>query len=175
MMIGETFRTAWRSLVSNRMRTVLTGLGMVIGVAAVVAVLAVGEGAQSQVEGRIRSLGSNLLTVRPERGSSGGVRSGSVQTLTLDDAESLRQIPGVAAVSPEVSGNVLVRPRNPAVKQEPPLPLSVELAQGVSARDALAESIRAKVRSVLLVQTRIELVPWGRLERSEYKSTLVER
>ncbi len=111
MMIGETVRTAWRSLSSNRMRTALTGLGMVIGVAAVVAVLSVGEGAKDQVEGRIRSLGSNLLTVRPESGRSGGVRSGSVQTLTLGDAEALRQIPGVLAVSPEVGGNAQVRYR----------------------------------------------------------------
>ncbi len=111
MMIGETVRTAWRSLTSNRMRTALTGLGMVIGVAAVVAVLSIGEGAQSQVEGRIRAMGSNLLTVRPESGRSGAVRSGSVQTLTLEDAEAMRQIPGVAAVSPEVSGNAQVKYR----------------------------------------------------------------
>ncbi len=111
MMIAETIRTAWRSLTSNRMRTALTGLGMVIGVAAVVAVLSVGEGAQSQVEGRIRAMGSNLLTVRPESGSSGGVRSGSVQTLSLEDAEALRQIPGVAFISPEVSGNAQIRYR----------------------------------------------------------------
>lgn len=109
MMIAETVRTAWRSLTSNRLRTALTGLGMVIGVAAVVSVLSVGEGAQSQVEGRIRALGSNLLTVRPESARSGAVRSGSVQTLTLGDAESLRQIPGVAFVSPEVSGNAQIR------------------------------------------------------------------
>jgi putative ABC transport system permease protein len=110
MMLGETIRTAWRSLTSNRMRTALTGLGMVIGVAAVVAVLSVGEGAQSQVEGRIRSLGSNLLTVRPES-ARGAVRSGSVQTLTIEDAEALRQIPGVAHISPEVSGNAQLRYR----------------------------------------------------------------
>ncbi len=111
MMVGETIRTAWRSLTSNRMRTALTGLGMVIGVAAVVSVLSIGEGAQSQVEGRIRAMGSNLLTVRPESGRSGAVRSGSVQTLTLEDAEAMRQIPGVAAVSPEVSGNAQVKYR----------------------------------------------------------------
>jgi len=111
MMIAETARTAWRSLISNRMRTALTGLGMIIGVAAVVSVLSIGEGAKAQVEGRIRAMGSNLLTVRPESASSGGVRAGSVQTLNLEDAESTRQIPGVAAVSPEVSGNAHVRYR----------------------------------------------------------------
>jgi phenylacetate-CoA ligase len=81
----------------------------------------------------------------------------------------------IGAFVPEVSGNVLVRPRAPGVKQEPPVPVSVELGRDVLAGDALASSIAEKLRSVLLVQTRIELVPWGSLERSEYKSNLVER
>jgi phenylacetate-CoA ligase len=75
----------------------------------------------------------------------------------------------------EASGHVLVVPSAPGVKQEPPLAVRVELAQGVAAADALAESIREKLRAVLVVQTRIELMPWGSLRRSEYKSTLVER
>jgi phenylacetate-CoA ligase len=61
------------------------------------------------------------------------------------------------------------------VKQEPPLPVSVELARGAAAADPLAEAIREKLRSVLVVQTQVELVPWGSLERSDYKSRLVER
>jgi phenylacetate-CoA ligase len=76
---------------------------------------------------------------------------------------------------PEVSGNVLVRPPAPGVKQEPPLPLSVELGKDAGDPAGLADSIRERVRSVLLVQTTVELVPWGSLRRSEYKSTLVER
>lgn len=109
MMLGETLGTAWRSLTSNRLRTALAGLGMVIGVAAVVAVLAVGEGAKGSVEGRIRAMGSNLLLVRPGSAQSGGVRGGSVQTLKLADAEVLRSLPGVVAVAPEVSGNAQIR------------------------------------------------------------------
>ena len=81
----------------------------------------------------------------------------------------------VSGFAPDVSGNVLVRPRAAGVKQEPPLPVAVELARDASADPALADAIREKVRSVLLVQTRVELVPWGSLERSEYKSKLVER
>ena len=61
------------------------------------------------------------------------------------------------------------------MKQEPPLPVSVELAPGGAADDALAEAIRERLRAVLVVQTRVELVPWGTLQRSEYKSKLVER
>jgi phenylacetate-CoA ligase len=60
------------------------------------------------------------------------------------------------------------------VKQEPPLPVSVELAQGATADDALAEAIRERLRNVLVVQTRVDLVPWQSLQRSEYKSKLVE-
>ncbi|HEY7196964.1 MAG TPA: AMP-binding protein [Gaiellaceae bacterium] len=81
----------------------------------------------------------------------------------------------VSGFAPRVSGNIIVRPREPGVKQEPPLPVSVELARDTSADDALAESIRDRIRSVLVVQARVELVPWGSLRRSEYKSTLVER
>jgi phenylacetate-CoA ligase len=80
----------------------------------------------------------------------------------------------VSAFAPEVSGHILVRPQSAGVKQEPPLPVSVELAPGATADEALAESIRERLRSVLVVQTRVELVPWGSLQRSEYKSKLVE-
>jgi phenylacetate-CoA ligase len=80
----------------------------------------------------------------------------------------------VSGSSPEVSGNILIRPRGEGVKQEPPLPVRVELARGATAGAALADEIRDRVREVLVVQTSIELVPWGTLGRSEYKSTLVE-
>jgi phenylacetate-CoA ligase len=81
----------------------------------------------------------------------------------------------VAGFAPAVSGNVVVRPRAAGVKQEPPLPVSVELAPGSPPDAALAESIRSRVRGVLTVQAEIELVPFGALQRSEYKSRLVER
>ena len=81
----------------------------------------------------------------------------------------------VGAFAPEVSGNVLVKPPSEGVKQEPPLPVAVELARGRAADAALADAIRDKVRNVLVVQTQVELVEWGSLERSEYKSRLVDR
>ena len=77
--------------------------------------------------------------------------------------------------APRVSGHVLVKPRAPGVKQEPPLPVAVELARDATADAALAEAIRERLRAVLLVQTQVELLPWGSLQRSEYKSKLVER
>ena len=81
----------------------------------------------------------------------------------------------VSAFAPRVSGRVLVRPQARGVKQEPPLPVSVELAEGAEADSSLADAIRERVRAVLVVQTRVDLVPWGSLHRSEYKSNLVER
>ena len=80
----------------------------------------------------------------------------------------------VSAFAPKVSGHILVKPQAAGVKQEPPLPVSVELARNGTADAALAESICDRLRNVLVVQTRVDLVPWGSLERSEYKSRLVE-
>ena len=69
---------------------------------------------------------------------------------------------------------MLVRPTAPGVKQEPPLPVSVELAEGVSVPPGLADAIGERIRNVLVVQARVDLVPWGTLQRSEYKSKLVD-
>ncbi|MEA2380485.1 MAG: phenylacetate-CoA ligase [Solirubrobacteraceae bacterium] len=80
----------------------------------------------------------------------------------------------VSTFAPDVSGHILVRPGAPGVKQEPPLPVRVELARDGTADAALADAIREKLRAALVVQTRVELVPWGTLQRSEYKSRLVE-
>jgi phenylacetate-CoA ligase len=80
----------------------------------------------------------------------------------------------VSDFAPAVSGHILVKPRAAGVKQDPPLPVSVELAPGATADATLAEAIRARLRNVLVVQTDVDLVPWGTLRRSEYKSKLVE-
>ena len=81
----------------------------------------------------------------------------------------------VSDFTPDVSGNILVRPRGAGVKQEPPLPVAVELGPDRAAQPALADSIRERLRSALVVQTHVDLVPFGSLQRSEYKSKLVER
>ncbi|MGH3071269.1 MAG: phenylacetate--CoA ligase family protein [Gaiellaceae bacterium] len=81
----------------------------------------------------------------------------------------------VSGFAPRVSGNVLVKPAAPGVKQEPPLPVVVELAREAPSDPLLAQAIREKLRDTLVVQTRVELAPWGSLQRSEYKSKLVER
>ncbi len=81
----------------------------------------------------------------------------------------------VGAFAPRVSGHILVRPRAAGVKQEPPLPVTVELARDVAADDELARAIHERLRSVLVVSTNVELVPFGTLQRSEYKAALVAR
>jgi phenylacetate-CoA ligase len=81
----------------------------------------------------------------------------------------------VSGFAPDVSGQVLVRPQSPGVKQEPPLPVSVELAREAAADPLLAQAIRERIRAVLVVQTEVDLVPWGTLQRSEYKSRLIDR
>jgi phenylacetate-CoA ligase len=81
----------------------------------------------------------------------------------------------VSAFAPDVNGQIAVRPSAQGPKQDPPLPVSVELSPGTAADPGLAEAIRKRLREILLVQTSIELVPSGTLERSEYKSRLVQR
>ena len=80
----------------------------------------------------------------------------------------------VGAFAPEVSGQIAIRRRSPGVKQDPPLPVRVELARDGRRDPALAAAIGARVREVLVVQADVELVPWGSLRRSEYKSKLIE-
>jgi phenylacetate-CoA ligase len=84
---------------------------------------------------------------------------------------ALREL--VNTFAPEVSGHILVRPRSAGVKQEPPLPVSIELAPGREASQRLSEAIGAKLRAELTVRAEIELVEFGQLQRSEYKSQLV--
>ncbi len=85
---------------------------------------------------------------------------------------AIREVVGTFA--PRVSGNILVRPSAPGPKQDPPLPVAVEIAAGGAGDAELARAIREQLRAALIVQTEIELVPFGGLQRSEYKSRLVQ-
>ena len=80
----------------------------------------------------------------------------------------------VSEFMPRVSGHLLVRPRQPGVKQEPPLAIAVELVKDATADAALAEAIGKRLRDVLVFTAAVDLVPWGSLARSEYKSKLVQ-
>ena len=80
----------------------------------------------------------------------------------------------VSEFAPRVSGHILVRPGKPGVKQEPPLPIEVELTKNEAEDAGLAEAIRNRLRSMLVFTAGIKLVPYGSLQRSEYKSKLVQ-
>src|SRR5712671_2190880 len=110
MAVLMIFRIAFKALGRNKMRTALTMLGMIIGVAAVIAMVAMGTGAQAQIEEQIRSAGTNLITVFPGSASTGGVRGGqgTSSRLTPEDAEALRALPEIEFVSPMVTTRLQV-------------------------------------------------------------------
>jgi len=104
------FAEAWSAMGANRLRTFLTMLGMMIGVAAVVAMMAIGQGAQLAVNASIASMGSNLFIVLSGASTSGGIRvgSGSAPTLTLLDAQAIAELPSINAVAPAQPGTAQV-------------------------------------------------------------------
>ncbi len=106
----ELIRLALGRLGTSRLRSILTMLGVIIGVASVVALVSVGQGATSGITSRLQGLGTNLLTVNPGSSTSSFTRgaAGSATTLTLDDATALGKLAGVAAVAPERSTQALV-------------------------------------------------------------------
>ncbi len=106
----ELVRLAISRLGTSRMRTVLTMLGVIIGVGSIVALVAVAQGATSGITDRIQGLGTNLLTVSPGFSRTGLSRGalGSATTLTVEDATALAAVPGVAAVAPQVSTSAVV-------------------------------------------------------------------
>ena len=105
MRIAPTFNVAYRALRRNKMRSVLTALGIIIGVAAVIAMVGIGNGAKAQVEAQIASLGQNVILIFSGSTTSSGIRTGwgGAGTLKIEDAEAIRrEVPGVIGVSEEV-------------------------------------------------------------------------
>lgn len=109
MFVSDLFTEIHMAITSNKVRTGLTILGIVIGIASVIVMIAIGNGSQKAIQESIQSVGSNLLTIRPgeQRSFGGGARSsGSADSLTIEDAEAIMQeIDSVAAVAPNSSGN----------------------------------------------------------------------
>ena len=115
MRLASTFKIAFRALRRNKMRSVLTALGIIIGVGAVIAMVGIGNGAKSQVEAQIASLGENLILIFSGSTTSSGIRTGwgGAGTLKIEDAESIRrEVPGVTAVSEEVMSTAQVTAGN---------------------------------------------------------------
>ncbi len=105
MSIFMTLVIALKALSRNKMRTMLTMLGMIIGVGAVITMVALGKGAQSTIEEQVKAAGTNLITVMAGNFTQGGVRQGGGMstTLTPEDAEALRQLPGVQYLAAAVN------------------------------------------------------------------------
>jgi len=101
-------KIALGALTRNKVRSALTMLGIIIGVASVIAMVSLGQGAQKQVQDQISSMGTNLLIVSAGSQRTGGVRAGggTASTITLEDVDAIKQAPAVAAVSPGVSASV---------------------------------------------------------------------
>jgi putative ABC transport system permease protein len=107
--LTQNVRNAFGALIANKLRTSLTMLGIIIGVSSVVALLAIGTGAQSAIAGQVQGLGSNLISIIAGKPTSSG--PGQINTLahlTLSDAEQLVDLPGVAVVAPQYRSNLLL-------------------------------------------------------------------
>ena len=158
-MIRAMLSEAWHAMGANRLRAFLTMLGMMIGVAAVILMLAIGRGAQYVVDQSIASMGSNLFIILSGTATSGGLRlgTGAVPTLTINDAEAIAELPSVAAVAPMVPGTAqLVYGSNnwsTMVVGTSPSALNIR-DWNVSAGYAFTDAdVRAATRMVLLGQT----------------------
>ena len=105
----DPLTTAWVGVVTHKLRSFLTILGIVIGVGAVITLMSVGRGAQAQILANIQNMGSNLITISPGAFTAGGVRGaiGGVRTLTMEDAEAIsQQVSYISAVAPYYSSNL---------------------------------------------------------------------
>lgn len=109
-MYKESFLMAWASLIANKLRSLLTMLGIIIGVAAVIALVSIGNGVKQDIENSISSLGSNLLVVLPGAPRTPGARpsQGSMKSLKISDYEAIAKLEGVKAASPMTNGSYVV-------------------------------------------------------------------
>src|ERR1700754_2941745 len=110
MSILMTLRIALKALNRNKMRTVLTMLGMIIGVGAVITMVALGRGAQSTIEEQVKAAGTNMININAGNFSQGGVRQGQGNSTTLvaEDAQALHDVPGVQYVASGVNSRAQV-------------------------------------------------------------------
>lgn len=170
--VTEAIRMALRSLTSNIFRTFLTLLGIVIGVASVVAMLAIGEGARQQIVDQISAVGTNMLTLQPAR--IPGQRRSSPSTLSFDDADAIMEgVPNVLGVLPELQGNRTVRfgrqdyqTTVTATSESLPLVRNWPLAQGVFFHREDSETYASI--AVLGATVAEEMFPVGQNPLGEY-------
>jgi putative ABC transport system permease protein len=113
MLLLVVLKVALKSLLANKLRSFLAMLGIIIGVGAVISMLALGAGARKQVLQRISAMGTNLLVLRPGMRGTGGVMSGTQQNMTLEDAQALlKEVPDIQTISPVVGGSAQLKYMN---------------------------------------------------------------
>lgn len=161
--LSATIKIALRSLRTNKMRSILTSLGIIIGVSAVIIMLSIGEGAKARITKDIEATGSNILTVMSGAATSGGVRSagGSQPTLTIKDSEAiLKYCPSVKAVSPLVSETkqIVYSNRNwsTTVRGVMPEYLEINKWEISSGRNLTAEDARNAAKTAIIGNTTAE-------------------
>ncbi len=106
----DVIRIAFRALARNKMRTILTMLGIMVGIAAVICAVAIGEGASAAVQDQLVALGTNLVWIEAGGRNVNGVHTGNgaTKTLTVEDALAIKTVPEIASMSPNVDGGVQV-------------------------------------------------------------------
>ncbi len=161
-MMWAMLDEAWMAMGANRLRTILTMLGMVIGVGAVIMMLAIGQGVQQQVENSIASMGSNLFIVLSGSTTSGGARmgGGAAPTLTVADAQALEELPLVEAVAPASPGaaQMVYGPNNWSTQiiGTSPSFMTVRNWRLISGSSFTDSDVRSATRVVLLGQTVVQ-------------------
>jgi putative ABC transport system permease protein len=161
--IPWTVQIALRALRVNKMRSALTTLGIIIGVGAVITMLAVGTGASKRIEEQMASMGSNLLMVDPGSQTSGGIRmgGGSQQTLTLDDSDAIeKECPAVLDVAPRVNGAAQIVYGNlnwsTGIQGTSPGIFSVRDWSLASGRPITADDVKSATKVAVLGQTVVD-------------------
>lgn len=116
MNIANLLKIALKALNNNKLRCFLTMLGIIIGVASVITMLAIGQGSKNSIKEQISEMGSNMIMIHPGNMQRGGVRQSAdnMQTLEVSDYEALQELPGIAAISPSVnsSGQLVIGNNN---------------------------------------------------------------
>lgn len=184
MIIGALLGEGWAAMRANRLRTLLTMLGMFFGVGAVIMMLAIGQGAQLMVNESIASMGSNLFIALSGSTTSGGLRqgSGTVPTLTLTDAQAISELPEIAAVAPSFPNNaqLIYASNNWSTQVSGTTPAFLEVREWpVISGEAFSDSdIRSATRVLLMGQTVVRNLfgdenPIGKMVRVKNSPFLV--
>lgn len=184
MIIGALLGEGWAAMRANRLRTLLTMLGMVFGVGAVIMMLAIGQGAQLMVNESIASMGSNLFIVLSGSTTAGGLRqgSGTVPTLTLADALAIGELPEIASVAPSLSNTaqLIYASNNWSTQVSGTTPAYLDVREWpVISGEAFSDSdVRSATRVLLMGQTVVRNLfgdenPVGKMVRVKNSPFLV--